>query len=122
MKDVNIIRIRNAAFYAFHGVASGEQDLGGKYEVDMEAHINFKEAADSDLLEKTLNYENAYDLIKDTMCKYKFKLIETVCYNIVELLFEEFTCVERLQVKVRKYTPPLKGVVDFVEAEIIRDR
>jgi dihydroneopterin aldolase len=122
MKDVNIIRIKNATFYAFHGVADGEQDLGGKYEVDMEAYLNFKEAAKHDILEKTVSYEDAYNFIKDTVCQYKFKLIETVCYNIVELLFEEFTCIERLQVRVRKYTPPLKGVVDFVEAEVIRDR
>ena len=122
MKDINIIRIKNAAFYAFHGVADGEQDLGGKYEVDMEAYLNFKEAAKHDILEKTVSYEDAYNLIKDTVCQNKFKLIETVCYNIVELVFKEFICIERLQVRVRKYTPPLKGVVDFVEAEVIRDR
>ena len=122
MKDINIIKIKNATFYAFHGVADGEQDLGGKYEVDMDVYLNFKEAADNDLLEKTLNYEKAYNLIKETVCQHKFKLIETVCYNIVELLFEEFTSIERLQVKVRKYTPPLKGVVDFVEAEVIREK
>ena len=122
MKDVNIIRIKSATFYAFHGVTGGEQDLGGKYEVDMAAHIDFKEATDNDLLEKTLNYEEVYNIIKDTVCECKFMLIETVCYNIVELLFEEFPYIERLQVNVRKYSPPLKGVVDFVEAEIIKDR
>jgi len=122
MKDVNIIRIKNATFYAFHGVAGGEQDLGGKYEVDMKAYLNFKEAAKYDALEKTVNYEDAYNLIKDTVCQYKFKLIETICYHIIDLLFEEFASIDRLHVRVRKYTPPLKGVVDFVEAEVIRER
>ena len=122
MKDINIIKIQGATFYAFHGVAGGEQDLGGKYEVDMEAYFDFKEATNKDLLEETLDYVRAYDIIKDTVCQYKFMLVETVCYNIVELLFEEFPYVERLQVRVRKYSPPLKGVVNFVEAEIIREK
>ena len=122
MKDINIIRIKGATFYAFHGVASGEQELGGKYEVNMDAYFDFKKATKNDALEDTLNYVRAYELIKKAVCQYKFMLIETVCYNIVELFFEEFPYVERLQVKVKKYNPPLQGVVDFVEAEVIREK
>lgn len=121
-KDINIVKIHNAVFYAFHGVADGEQDLGGKYEVDMEAYLDFRSAAEKDSLSDTLDYERAYNFIKDIVCKKKHMLIETVCYKIVDELFERFSPVEKVRVKVRKYNPPLKGVVEFVEAEVIKER
>jgi len=122
MKDINIVKIHNAIFYAFHGVADGEQDLGGKYEVDMEASLDFRSAAEHDSLAETLDYERAYNFIKDIVCKKKHMLIETVCYRIVDELFAEFSRIEKIRVKVRKYNPPLKGVVEYVETEIIRER
>jgi 7,8-dihydroneopterin aldolase/epimerase/oxygenase len=122
MKDINIVKIHNAVFYAFHGVADGEQDLGGKYEVDLEAYLDFRSAATNDSLAETLDYERAYNFIKDIVCKKKHMLIETVCYRIVDELFLEFSLVEKIRVKVRKYNPPLKGVVEYVEAEVIRER
>ena len=36
MHSQDIIRIINASFYAYHGVATDEQNLGGKFEVDVE--------------------------------------------------------------------------------------
>ena len=36
MIDLNVIRIKNATFYAYHGVMADEQNLGGKFEVDVE--------------------------------------------------------------------------------------
>jgi dihydroneopterin aldolase len=122
MKDINIVKIHNAVFYAFHGVADGEQDLGGKYEVDLEAYLDFRKAAELDSLAETLNYERAYNFIKDIICKKKYMLIETVCYRIVEELFSQFVILEKIMVRVRKYNPPLKGVVEYVEAEVTRER
>ena len=31
----NIIKIKNATFYGYHGVRSEEQSVGGKFEVDV---------------------------------------------------------------------------------------
>jgi len=122
MRDINIVKIHNAVFYAFHGVADGEQDLGGKYEVDMEAYLDFRSAAEKDSLDETLDYERAYNFIKDIVCKKKHMLIETVCYKIVDELFLKFPRIDKICVRVRKYNPPLKGVVEFVETEIVRER
>jgi 7,8-dihydroneopterin aldolase/epimerase/oxygenase len=122
MKDTNIIRLHNAVFYAYHGVASGEQDLGGKYEVDFEVYCDFHKAAVEDKLEYTLNYELVYDLIKNIICKEKYLLIETVTYKIANEVFEKYKIAEKVAVKVRKYSPPVKGVVSYVETEVIRER
>jgi ATP-dependent exoDNAse (exonuclease V) alpha subunit len=50
MHSIDIIRIHNASFYAYHGVASDEQNLGGKFEVDVELHADLSEAMAHDSL------------------------------------------------------------------------
>ena len=44
MPDRDIIRIKNASFYAYHGVADDEQNLGGKFEVDVELRSDLSAA------------------------------------------------------------------------------
>jgi dihydroneopterin aldolase len=122
MKDVNIIRLHNAVFYAYHGVANGEQDLGGKYEVDLELHLNFEKAAKEDSLNNTIDYEKVYELVKNTICKQKHYLIETVTYIIADEIYDKFPQASKVLVRVRKYNPPIKGVVAYVESEVIKYR
>jgi dihydroneopterin aldolase len=47
----NIIRIRKATFYGYHGVRSEEQSVGGKFEADVDIYTEFTEAAKEDSLE-----------------------------------------------------------------------
>ena len=39
-KKLGIIRIHNAVFYAYHGVLTDEQNLGGKFDVDVDLHCD----------------------------------------------------------------------------------
>jgi 7,8-dihydroneopterin aldolase/epimerase/oxygenase len=120
MKDINIIRIHNAVFYAYHGVANGEQDLGGKYEVDLELYLDFEKAAREDSLEYTINYEKVYELVRNIICKQKYYLIETATYKIADEIIGQFPQTSKVQIKVRKYNPPVRGVVGYVESEVIK--
>jgi len=38
--NLGVIRLRNAVFYAYHGVLLDEQNLGGKFEVDVDLHCD----------------------------------------------------------------------------------
>ena len=60
MPDHAIIRIRNASFYAYHGVQSDEQTLGGKFEIDVEVHADILAAMQGDNLKRTVDYEAVY--------------------------------------------------------------
>ena len=122
MKDINIIRLQNAVFYAYHGVADGEQDLGAKYEVDFEAQLDFREAAKKDSLHETINYENIYEQIKNILCHQNYYLIETIAYKIVDKIFDQFPKLKKISVRVRKYHPPVNGIVEFVESEVVKER
>ncbi len=48
----NIIRIKNATFYGYHGVSNEEQYVGGKFEADIDIYTDFSEAAKDDDLKK----------------------------------------------------------------------
>lgn len=117
MPDFTIIRINNATFYAHHGVMDTERTNGGKFEIDIELTCNVVEAEIEDNLKKTLNYEKVYAFIKDIVSSKKFYLIEALAARISKSILDNFDVVYKVTVKVRKPSPQLGGVVDFVEVE-----
>ncbi len=52
----------------------------------------------------------------------KYYLIESLAMKIANELLKKFEAIEKVAVRVRKHNPPLGGMVDFVEAEVIKDR
>lgn len=122
MEKKHCIRLHNAVFYAYHGNLHEERNLGGKFHVDVEMETDFTEAAEHDRLAETVNYERVYDLINSTLTKQNFHLIETVAKRIADQVLGTFPQVTRVAVRVRKPGAPVKGVVDFVEAEVDETR
>ena len=119
---VNIIRIKNATFYGYHGVSNEEQYVGGKFEADIDIYTDFSEAADADDLNKTVDYYKIYSFLNQYTVNQKYYLIEALAVEIAEELLKHFERIEKVAVRVRKNNPPLGGVVDCVEAEVIIDR
>jgi dihydroneopterin aldolase len=122
MRELNVIRLKNAAFYAYHGVMADEQNLGGKFEVDVDLHCDLSAAAESDSLKKTVDYEKVYAFVQATVLSKKYYLLEALANAIARGLIREFYNVETVTVRLRKPHPPVKGVVDFVEVEITQSR
>jgi dihydroneopterin aldolase len=118
MPQHDIIRIKNASFYAYHGVASDEQNLGGKFEVDVEIKGDFSAASETDNLKNTIDYELVYAVIQKTVTQKKYYLLEALARTIAKGLKNQFNEIQSVKVTVRKPHPPVKGVVDYVEVEI----
>ena len=118
----DVIRLHNAVFYAYHGVLSDEQSLGGKFEVDVDLHVDLVRGARADDLQQTVNYERVYDAIKQLVLGKKYRLIEALAETIADGLLAEFKKVQKVVVRVRKPSAPVKGVIDYVEVEIARAR
>jgi dihydroneopterin aldolase len=115
--NYTIIRIQNARFYAHHGVLDAERMSGGLFEIDVELTCDVTAAEVEDNLKKTLDYEQAYNFIKEVVSGKKFFLIEALAYRIAQKIIENFNMVQKVTVKVRKPSPPLGGLTDFVEVE-----
>ena len=118
----NIIRIRKATFYGYHGVRSEEQRVGGKFEADVDIYTDFEEAAKEDSLEKTIDYHKVYSFMYHLALEQKYYLIEALASKIANELLIKFKRIAKVAVRVRKNNPPLGGVVECVEVEVVKDR
>ena len=122
MAAPGVIRLKNAVFYAYHGVMADEQNLGGKFEVDVEIQCDLSAAAESDSLKKTVDYEKVYAFVQQTVLAKNYYLLEALANAIGRGLIREFYNIETVTIRVRKLHPPVKGVVDCVEVEISQSR
>ncbi|MFZ2323140.1 MAG: dihydroneopterin aldolase [Ignavibacteriaceae bacterium] len=118
----NIIRIKKATFYGYHGVMSEEQSVGGNFEADVDIYTDFSEAAKKDSLHQTIDYHKVYKFMYHLALEQKYYLIESLASNIADELLKKFSTINKIAVRVRKNNPPLGGVVDCVEVEVIKDR
>ena len=114
---MGLIAVEGLQFYSHHGYHKEEQILGGKYIVDIYMKLNIDEAAATDDLKKTINYEEIYQLTKIEM-EVHARLIEHVCQRILWKIKQKYPNVDKLKVRVSKYNPPLKGTVDRVYVEL----
>ncbi len=118
----NIIRIKKATFYGYHGVRSEEQSVGGKFEADVDIYTNFEQASKNDTLHDTIDYHKVYKFLYQLALEQKYYLIETLAMKIADNLLMKFNTINKIAVRIRKNNPPLGGVVDCVEVEVIKER
>jgi dihydroneopterin aldolase len=109
-------------FYGYHGVFPEENKLGQRYQVDVELHMPLDKAGSSDDLEETVNYAEAYELIKSIVEQQVFKLIEALAENIASQLLQTYTSINEITVRVLKPHPPVAMFFDGVKVEIHRKR
>src|SRR3989338_2775883 len=105
-QSMDVILMKNAVFYAYHGVLSDEQTLGGKFEVDVDLHCDLARGARSDNLRQTVNYERVYESINQLVLGKKYYLIEALAETIADGLLREFRKVTTVIVRVRKPSAP----------------
>ncbi len=119
MKKTSLTRItiKNAQYYAYHGVKEEERKLGGKYEVDLVMDYDAKSAIVRDDVNYALNYEIAMYCISEVMTGDSYSLIETIANEILNSVVEKFDFLQKATVKVRKINAPMKRYVDYVEVE-----
>lgn len=118
----DLVRIKNAVFYAYHGAMEDEQTLGGKFEVDVDMYCDLSAAVESDSLRKTVDYEKVYAVIQKIVLQKNYRLLEALGGTIARGIMEAFGNLEAVTVRIRKPHPPVKGVVDHVEVEVSLSR
>ena len=115
----DVIRLCNMPFYGRHGVNPEEQELGQRFEVDVELRLDTRPAALQDDLHLTINYAHVYRTVKRIVEEECFALIETLAETIARHLGQDFA-PDSVRVCVRKPHAPIKGVLDYVAIEIER--
>lgn len=118
---INVIRIKKATFYGYHGVLSEEQSVGGKFEADIDLYTDFSKAAEHDNLKETVDYDKVYKFVYNLSLEKKYNLIETLATRIADEILQKFTSVSKVAVRVRKHNVPVGGFVDYVEVEVVKE-
>ncbi len=113
---VGTVRLRNAVFYAHHGVMQEEHRIGGRYEVDVAMDLDFEAAATEDDLSLTVDYEKVYGTVSRVVTGNRFFLIERLAYLIAREILEGSAHLRAVEVTVRKANPPVGGPCDCAEA------
>lgn len=113
------IFLRDMVFYGYHGVFESERELGQRFEVDVELHLDLRSAGRSDDLELTVNYVDVYTVVKEIVEEQEFDLVEALAEAIAQQILSAYD-LERVVVRVRKPHAPIGGVTGGVEVEISR--
>lgn len=109
-------------FHAFHGFTKLEREVGVRCSIDVEMTRDLSEAIRSDNLSTTVDYRAIHELVLEIGREGRsFHLIESLAGRIADEILRRFA-VEEVTIKVRKETPLLDGIVDYVGVEVTRDR
>lgn len=109
MEYVNgTIELKGMKFYARHGVMEQETQVGAWFTVDLRLQVDIEKAALSDNLDDTLNYAEVYQCLKENM-EQPSRLLETAAGRISKALFDSFSVIRALTIRVIKDNPPVSG-------------
>ena len=102
------IELNGLNFHAHHGVLPEERLLGKTFTVDITLEGDITHAIATDELSGTINYAEAYEVVKQEM-NIPSQLLEHICGRIGTALLHHFQTLLRVKVRVVKHNPPIEG-------------
>jgi dihydroneopterin aldolase len=118
---IDRIIVGGIKFHAYHGLTRLEREVGVRCSIDVEMSVDLTPAIDSDHLADTIDYRAIHRLVLEIgQEKNSFHLIESLAGRIAAAILERFS-VEEVTVRVRKETPIIDGIVDYIGVEVTRD-
>jgi 7,8-dihydroneopterin aldolase/epimerase/oxygenase len=103
------IALENLIFFAHHGYYKEEQVLGNWFGVDIKLYTDIYKSSLNDNLSDTIDYQNVFAIVENEMGK-PVQLLETLLYNIVDELKNNFSTIQKLEIKITKINPPLGAI------------
>ncbi|MDL2312531.1 dihydroneopterin aldolase [Bacteroidales bacterium OttesenSCG-928-B11] len=107
------IKITGMEFYSYHGCFREEKIVGTRFKVDVNLECDVMEAAMTDDLTKTVNYQQVHGLVKSIM-KQPANILEHLCYKIIREIRQQFPQVVSCEVTVYKLNPSIGGKTEWV--------
>ena len=100
------IEVKEARFYAFHGVMPQERRVGGWFTVTLRVGYDWSRAAETDDVADTLNYAELYQVVKNEMA-VPSQLLEHVAGRIAKAVRTVFPAITTIDLWVTKENPPM---------------
>ena len=96
------ILLEGMVFHGWHGTLAAERELGQRFVVDVELHLDLHPAGISDDLARTVDYGEVHRRAREIVEGEPVNLTETVAERIARAILEEYPTVEAVRVKVAK--------------------
>ena len=116
------IELRNMRFQARHGWYEHEQLAAQPFEVDLELHLDLRDAGRDDDLDVTVDYADVFRVTREIVEGRSFRLLEALAEAIGERVLVDAPRVDAVVVRVRKPAVELGGTLDWAGVEIRRSR
>ena len=114
-----VIRMKNCAFFARHGVHDEEEALGQRFYVDAALTVDPGSALVDDSINDTVNYGIAFAVIEKIITGQRRFLIEALALEVARALTARFPQIKKAEITVRKPNAPVPGVLDYVEVTVV---
>lgn len=116
----DLLVLEGMSFYGYHGETSAERELGNHFRVDLEMRMDLAPAGRSDRIADTLDYAQAFSLVREVVEERAFNLLESLAENIATCILAE-PRVSSVRVRVSK-PPPIRGAIERCSVIIERGR
>ncbi len=100
------VGLEKMKFHANHGVHQDEKINGGSFQIDLFIKTDLFPAANSDDLNKAVDYESISRIASEEM-KKPSSLLEHVANRILERILEQQPSVIKAKIKISKLNPPV---------------
>ncbi len=110
------IRLENMFFRAYHGYYEAERKMGNEFYLDVSIRMDKTNSYEDDI-DKTINYEEVYQICQEEMKATKW-LLETVVDLILKRIQNKWKHANHAKVTLRKVGPQLGGKIDFATVEM----
>lgn len=115
------IFLDNLRFFARHGVGAQETLVGNEFTVSLRLRVDLQRAMRTDDVADTVSYADVFQAVKAEM-DIPSRLLEHVGGRIVQRLFEEFTAVTAVGLKLAKRNPPMGADIGAAGIEVWVER
>ncbi len=116
------IILNDLGFYGYHGLFNEEAKLGQRFLIDLQCGVDLTGPAQTDTIGATVSYADIYDVVKSAFETQRMHLIEAVGQNIISALFDAFSDINWVIVRVRKPEAPIAMVRGEAAIELHRVR
>ena len=105
------ILLKEIRCYAYHGVAPQENLIGNEYLIDLKLKVDISKATRTD------EDAEVHQVIKNEMA-IPSKLLEHVSGRIIQKLFDQFPCIEKIELRLSKRNPPMGADIESAGIEL----
>ena len=113
-----MVRLNNMQFRGHHRCLESERRDGNWFRVDFAYDYDMRKAIRTDDLLDAIDYSEIYEIIKQEMA-VPANLLEHLAGRILDVLTDRFPRIERAELTVTKFNPPLDGKVESTSVTLV---